>query len=229
MAQGSKGQARRPTSRRRKGREAETGRAKAKTPSQTRRRKPRRTGAPDDPAVAAILETKPTTPDECIHAAKTLADLNRADLAKGFIKKVLDAKLDSQQLADLGEKVGSPLFSTWPIAPRCCPRPSNSPTPWPPPSTARLKDTKRIAALIAQLQDPSPEKRLQAVVGLQESQEAAIGPLVAVLADPARAAEHANVRAALVEIGRTPTRRWSRSSNKPIPRSPSRRFKPSAR
>ena len=66
----------------------------------------RRKGRPDDPAVAAILETKPTTPAECVRAAKTLADLGRADLAKDFLKKVLDAKLDPQQLADLGEQFG---------------------------------------------------------------------------------------------------------------------------
>ena len=35
---------------------------------------------------------------------------------------------------------------------------------------------------------------MEALAGLQEAQGAAIGPLVAVLADPARAAEHANVR-----------------------------------
>ena len=39
-----------------------------------------------------------------------LADLGQPDLAKGFLKKVLDAKLDPQQLADLGEQFGSPMF-----------------------------------------------------------------------------------------------------------------------
>ena len=76
------------------------------------------------------------------------------------------------------------------------------PTPLPRPSRPGSKTAKRIAGLIQQLQDPSAEKRLQAIVGLQERGEAAIGPLIAVLADPARAAEHANVRAALAEMGR---------------------------
>ncbi len=43
---------------------------------------------------------------------------------------------------------------------------------------------------------------MQAIIGLQKSGAAAVGPLIAVLADPARAAEHANVRAALAEMGR---------------------------
>ena len=41
------------------------------------------------------------------------------------------------------------------------------------------------------------------MVGLQEAGSAAVGPLLAVLADPARAAEHAYVRAVLAEMGRT--------------------------
>ena len=65
---------------------------------------------PEDPAVAAILATKPTTPAECVRAAKTLADLGQPDVAKRFLKKVLDAKLDPQQLADLGEQFGAPTF-----------------------------------------------------------------------------------------------------------------------
>lgn len=65
---------------------------------------------PDDPAVAAILETKPTTPAECFGAAKTLADLGRLDLAKDFLKKILDAKLDPQQQAELGEQFGVVTF-----------------------------------------------------------------------------------------------------------------------
>ena len=68
---------------------------------------------------------------------------------------------------------------------------------------ARLQDPKRIAGLIQQLQDPSEDKRLRAMVGLQEAGSAAVGPLLSVLADPARAAEHANVRAVLAEMGRT--------------------------
>ena len=156
---------------------------------------------PDAPAVAAILATKPTTPEECVRAAKTLADLGRADLAKGFLKKTLDAKLDRQQLADLSERVGSPVFleiagreSLQPEAKKLADAVSAA-------MKARLEDSKRIAGLVEQLQDPSPEKRLAAIVGLQEARSAAVGPLIAALADPARAAAYANVRAALAEMG----------------------------
>jgi len=157
---------------------------------------------PDDPAVAAILATKPNTPEECIRAAKILAELNRADLAKGFIQKVLDAKLDPQQLADLGQQIGSPVFLELSDRSALLPEAKQLADVVTAAVTARVKDAKRIAGLIKQLQDPSPEKRLRALVGLQEAGEAAIDPLLAVLADPARAPEHDNVRAALAEMGR---------------------------
>ncbi len=97
---------------------------------------------PDDPAAAAILETKPSTPGECIRAAKILSDLKQPDLAKRFLQKVIDAKLDSAVLAKLAEEFGTETFiqlsarrSSSPIAAigRCdigCPkrRASESPT-----------------------------------------------------------------------------------------------------
>lgn len=156
---------------------------------------------PDTPAVAAILETKPATPEECVRAAKVLADLDRADLAKDFLKKTLDAKLDAAQLADLGGQIGSPVFIDLSRHPALQPEAKQLADAVAAAVKTRLEDTKRIAGLIEQLGDPSPEKRLEAIVGLQESQRAAIAPLLAVLTDPKRAAEHANVRAALVEMG----------------------------
>ncbi len=156
----------------------------------------------DSPAVAAILETKPVTPLECVKAAKILVDLNRDDLAKSFLKKTLDAKLDAGGLADLGEQVGSPVFLELSRRAGVQPEGRQLADAVSEAVAARLKDPERIAKLIEQLQDPSPEKCLQAVVGLQSSGEAAIAPLVAALVDPEREAQRANVRAALVEMGR---------------------------
>ena len=73
-------------------------------------KQPAKEAPPEDPAVAAVLETKPTTPAECVRAAKILADLGRADLAKGLLKKALDAHLDAKQLADLAEQLGAKTF-----------------------------------------------------------------------------------------------------------------------
>ncbi len=156
----------------------------------------------EDPAVAAILDAKPATPAECASAAKTLADLGHPDLAKRFLKQVLDAKLGGEQLADLGEQFGTLMFLDMAGQAALRPEAQQLADAVVAATAARRSDAKRIAGLIEQLQDPSAEKRMQALAGLQEAQGAAIGPLLAVLADPARATEAANVRTVLASMGR---------------------------
>ena len=86
--------------------ETQAGSSEAREKAEARQPATEVEAAPEDPAVAAILATKPTTPAECVRAAKTLADLGHPDVAKQLLKKVLDAKLAPQQLADLGEQFG---------------------------------------------------------------------------------------------------------------------------
>ena len=64
----------------------------------------------------------------------------------------------------------------------------------------RLHDPARLAGEIKQLQDPSAEVRARALASLQAAHGAGANALIAVLADPQRAAEHAAVRAALVAM-----------------------------
>jgi CheY-like chemotaxis protein len=158
--------------------------------------------APEDSGVAAILAAKPATPAECVRAAKILAELNRPDLAKQFLTKALDAKLDQQQLADLGEQFGSAVFLNLADREALQPEAGQLADAVSAAVTARLEDSKRIEALIKQLQDATPEKRYEAMAGLQEARRAAIAPLLQVLADPARAGEHAGVRTTLAGMGR---------------------------
>ena len=138
----------------------------------------RRGSTPEDPAVAAILATKPTTPAECVRAAKTLADLGHPDVAKPLLKKVLDAKLDPQQLADLGEQFGCGAFLDMAGQAALLPEAKQLADAVAAAVAARLEDAKRIAGLIGQLQDPQAEKRMQALAGLQAAGRAAIGPLL---------------------------------------------------
>ncbi len=152
--------------------------------------------------MAAVIETKPTTPAECSRAAKILVDLGRPDLAKGLLKKVLDANLEPKQLADLAEQLGAKTFFDMAVVPALQPEAKRLADAVAAAIKARVQDPKRIAELIGQLQDPSEDKRFRALVGLQEAGPAAIGPLLAVLADPARSGEAANVRAVLAEMGR---------------------------
>ncbi len=64
----------------------------------------------------------------------------------------------------------------------------------------RLRDPARLAEEIKQLQDPSPEVRTRAIAKLKQAHGAAVDALIAVLADPQRAGEHAAARAALAAM-----------------------------
>ena len=156
----------------------------------------------EDPAVRAVLQTKPTTPPELTRAGSLLADLDRPDLAKPLFKQVLDAGLSRDQLADLDEQLGSPLFVRLVGREDLAPEGRLLADAVLRAAAARAEDPQRIARWIQTLQDPSPEMRYRAVVELQKTRGAGVGAMVAVLADPGRAAEHANVHAALVQLGR---------------------------
>lgn len=154
-----------------------------------------------DPAVEAILATNPRTPADWARAADILADLDEPELAKGFLKKILDANLDQEQLADLADRHGSALFTRISSRSELLPEGRTLADAVLGAQELRLRSPERIAGLIAKLQDPVPDVRYRAMAALRESGEAAFGPLVAVLADPARQAEHSGVVRALARLG----------------------------
>jgi CheY-like chemotaxis protein len=156
----------------------------------------------DNPAVDAILATQPTTPSECIQAAKILTDLGDPDMAKRFVKKVVDANLKPDQLAELGEEFSASLFFELARHEKLLPEAKELADAVVQALNDKLKESERIAGLIEQLQASSADIRGQAMLGLQDAREAAIGPLLAVLADPARTIEYANVRTVLASLGR---------------------------
>ena len=114
---------------------------------------------PEDPAVQAVLESKPTTPAECVRAAKVLADLQRPDLAKILLKKVLDAKPADQQLAELANQFGASMFLDLAAQPAMCPEARQLADAVVAADNRQLQDPKRLAALMKQLQDPAEDVR----------------------------------------------------------------------
>jgi len=154
-----------------------------------------------DPSVQAILDLRPTTPSELVRAGKLLADLKRPDLARDFFKRALAAAADPAQLAALAEQFGIEPFLELKTRRELGPEGAQLADAVLQARTRKLQDPQRIAALIRDLQSPSTEPRFHAFLGLQEAGTAAIGPLVQVLVDPQRTAEHANVRAALIQLG----------------------------
>ena len=184
--------------------------AKDKKPNRPQARQPRRKakaagkaanlGPPEDPVVMALLASNPTTPSEIFHTAQLLLQAGRPELAKRYLKKLLDAKLDDEQWTALVNEFHTPAFTD--LAGRTELRPESEDLVHAALGAVnrRLHDPARLAEQIKQLQDPSPEVRARALAGLQGAHGAGVNALIGVLADPQRAAEHAAVRAALVAM-----------------------------
>ena len=156
---------------------------------------------PEDPAVLALLETNPTTSAELARAASILADLKRPDLGKEMLAKVLAARLNDAQWNALAEEFGTPMFSGMAANREMLPESRQVADAVLAATLRRVQDPKRIARLIGQLRDASPEGRLEALAGLMEARGAAVAGLLAVLGDAGRAAEHPTVRATLARMG----------------------------
>jgi hypothetical protein len=157
---------------------------------------------PNDPAVAALLAANPTTPSEWAKTAKILVDLHQSALAKQFLKKIVDAKLDGKQLAALGRELGSPTFVAMGRGEALQPYGKQLSDAVLEAMNAELQNPAKIAEAIKQLQDPSIETRTLALQELQHARKPAVAALIEVLADPKREAEFKNVRAALAMMGR---------------------------
>lgn len=155
----------------------------------------------NDPSVQAVLDSKPSTPEEWIDVAKSLARLGKPKLAKPFLQKVLAAKLPPKQLAALGERLGPAVFLDIGGRPELAPEGRQVADAVIAAMDSQSRDPQRLADLIKQLQSPAAESRYQAILGLRQGRHAAVGALAAVLADSSRAAEHPMVRAALARFG----------------------------
>ncbi len=157
-------------------------------------------GPPDDPVVMALLASNPSSPSEIFHTAQSLLQAQRPELAKRYLKKLLDAKLHDEQWAALVNEFHTPTFTD--LAGRTELRPESEELVRAALGAVnrRLHDPARLAEQVKQLQDASPEVRARAFAGLQAAHGAGVNALIGVLADPQRAAEHGAVRAALVAM-----------------------------
>jgi DNA-binding response OmpR family regulator len=155
----------------------------------------------EDPAIAAILAMQASTPAEWVRLAAILNDLQRPELARPYLAKVLEAKPDANQLCALGEQFGSALFIKLAGRPELAPEARQLGDAVLEARAAQVRDPARLDGLVKQLQDPSPEKRYRALLGIQDARGYAVAPLLAALGDPKRAAEHPNIREALNQLG----------------------------
>jgi len=154
-----------------------------------------------NPAVEAIVSSKPATAEERVRAAKILADLGRADLAKSLLAQVVAEQLNQEQLAALAARFGSAVFREMASKAALLPEAQQLSQAVLDAVAQQAEDAGRLDGLVTQLGDASPEVRHRAKAALVESRGAGVQRLLAVLADTARADEYARVREVLVAMG----------------------------
>ena len=157
--------------------------------------------SPADPLVEAIRETRPTTPAELLRAAKTLADLGHPEPAREYLQRFLATDPDDAQFVALSAELGSAVFFVLGSRRELAPEGAQVADRALAALERHHRDPQHLADLAADLSDPAAEVRGRALEGLRRAGAAAVEPLLAVLAEPARSEEHAAARAALARLG----------------------------
>ncbi|HEY2838601.1 MAG TPA: hypothetical protein VGJ26_05615 [Pirellulales bacterium] len=156
---------------------------------------------PTDPVVQALLATKPTTPSELLQAAKILVDLEYPDIARPMIDRLLAQKLDDAALVALDEEFGAALLLRLADVTELKPAAGALADKILAAVNRTARAPARIAELIDQLTAEASDAQLAAAIrGLRPGRDAAATALATALADPARAANRAEIRLALVAL-----------------------------
>ena len=129
--------------------------------------KPVNLGPREDPVITALLSSAPTTPSDIFRTAQLLVEAGRPELAKGYLKKLLDTKLDDAQWSALVEEYHTQAFTD--LANRSELRPESEELIAAALGAVkrRLNDPARLAEEIKQLQDPSEDVRARAMARLR--------------------------------------------------------------
>lgn len=152
-------------------------------------------------SVQAIVATNPRTAADLARAADLIAELGEPELAKTFLKKILDANPDQRQLLELADQSNTAMFLKMASNPALAPEARQLADKI---TAAVEKDRNapgRIDKLIKQLAETAPDKRFRATEDLLATGSAAVEPLIRALADPALSARYAAVRATLARMG----------------------------
>jgi len=154
-----------------------------------------------DPVVLTIRESDPTTPDELIFAIKTLSEMDRFVETKFYIKKLIDSRPNQNVLVDLHREVGSAFFYRLTRDEVLKPEGEQLGKAVLKAAFEASRDPARLRAAIKELSVPSFDSQRQAMEDLLRVDVAAVPFFLEALADPNRANEHPQIRAAIVRIG----------------------------
>jgi hypothetical protein len=155
----------------------------------------------DDPRVTALLETNPSTPRDLFRVIDLLVEMGYPQVAKPLLTKLSEAAADEAKLAEVGRQFGRPAVEKLGNAPaELQPEARQTADRILAATRNHDRDPARIASLIELLKDPSFDARIGAMTSLRAGEDASVEALLAVLLDPARGAEHPQVRTALAAM-----------------------------
>ena len=157
-------------------------------------------------SVQAVVATNPRTAADWARAADLLAKLDEPELAKSYLKKILDADPDQRQLLELAERFSGAMFLKMASNPQLAPEAGQLADKIVAAVEKHRNAPGRIDNLIKQLADESADKHFRAMEDLRATGSAAVEPLIRVLGDPARSSQHAAVRTTLAGLGSDATR-----------------------
>ena len=154
-----------------------------------------------DPVVLAVRESNPTTASELLHAVDVMLNRGRADEARRYFDALIALNPDEATLAALHADFDSAFFLRLSRVGELAPQAQPFSRAVMDAAYKAARDPAVLRELVARLSDPAPEVRRSAVVDLRSVGADAVAPLLAALADGARADEHAAIQGALVALG----------------------------
>ncbi|RCS40614.1 hypothetical protein DTL42_24910 [Bremerella cremea] len=154
----------------------------------------------DSPAIAAIKESNPATPTELVRAILLTHDLDRDDLAKAYLQKLIDGNPKQDQVVAAYRELGAGSMMRLQTEDSLQPIGGEAATLLFKKLDDYLKDPARLKTLVNQLGDADPVVRKRAIEQLLKAGPDAANPLFAVLADPAQQALHPAAKKMLIRL-----------------------------
>ncbi len=155
----------------------------------------------EDPAVRSVLGANPTKPAELVRAVTVLVDLDRAELARPLLAKLLNQNLKPKALVALANQFDTAVFMKLASNEQLAPQGAQLADAVLSAAAQRRRDPAQLEAAIAGLVDSKEGIRRQAMHRLQAASDAAVGPLLGALADPRRSAVHPAALLVLAQLG----------------------------
>jgi CheY-like chemotaxis protein len=154
-----------------------------------------------DVVVETIVGSNPQTPREMLDAAALLSVLDQADLAKGYLQKILAARLDENALADLAAQIEPDALLRMATNASMQPEGRQVADAVLAAAAKRARNPQYLQHAIEELTDPSRAKQREGMIAILAAREDAVPAIVQALSNEKFARIRSTLRELLVKIG----------------------------